>query len=133
MTHGISDFRGVEPGGADDPGRRRPPLGKRAYLGGICEFGASQGLTDHRGRRRLRVPPARRRRSDSRSRTRSATQPIGQHLFGLLMQGEDAPRRTNRVDLDPTVRDVFGLPVPRVTYENHPFETGGAHLLRPGA
>ena len=31
-------------------------------------------------------------------------QPLGQHLFGLLMQGEDAPQRTNNVTLDPTVQ-----------------------------
>lgn len=33
---------------------------------------------------------------------------------------EDLPRAENRVDLDPTVKDVYGLPVARVTYANHP-------------
>jgi choline dehydrogenase-like flavoprotein len=33
---------------------------------------------------------------------------------------EDLPRADNRVDLDPTVTDVYGLPVARVTYANHP-------------
>jgi hypothetical protein len=37
------------------------------------------------------------------------------------MQSEDAPQLSNRVDLDPEVRDVFGLPVPRITYANHSF------------
>jgi len=27
---------------------------------------------------------------------------------------------SNRVDLDPTVKDRFGLPVPRVTHRQHP-------------
>ena len=43
VTSGLADFRGVEPGGAEvrvvDT-----PLGPRAYLGGVCEFSASQGL-----------------------------------------------------------------------------------------
>ena len=38
------------------------------------------------------------------------------------MQAEDAPQPENRVDLDPGVRDVFGLPVARVTYRPHAFE-----------
>ena len=33
---------------------------------------------------------------------------------------EDLPRAENRVDLDPTVRDVYGQAVARVTYFNHP-------------
>ena len=37
------------------------------------------------------------------------------------MQGEDLAYPTNRVDLDPTVRDVRGSPAPRVTYH------GGRH------
>ena len=32
-------------------------------------------------------------------------------------QGEDLPYPTNTVDLDPTVRDVRGFPVARVTYK----------------
>ena len=33
---------------------------------------------------------------------------------------EDLPRAENRVDLDPDVSDVYGLPVARITYLNHP-------------
>jgi choline dehydrogenase-like flavoprotein len=47
---------------------------------------------------------------------------LSQHLVAVIMQGEDAPQPGNRVDLDPTVRDVFGLPVPRVTYRPHAYE-----------
>ena len=38
------------------------------------------------------------------------------------MQGEDLPQPTNRVDLDPTVRDVRGFPVARITYRPHRHE-----------
>jgi len=42
---------------------------------------------------------------------------------------EDLPRAENRVDLDPTVRDVYGLPVARVTYFNHPNDAAvGAYI-----
>ncbi len=44
------------------------------------------------------------------------------HLWGFCMQGEDLPQPTNRVDLDPTVRDVRGFPALRVTYEPHRHE-----------
>src|SRR2546429_8532911 len=30
------------------------------------------------------------------------------------------PVKTNMVDLDPSVKDVYGLPVSRVTYNHHP-------------
>ena len=38
------------------------------------------------------------------------------------MQGDDVPQATNRVDLDPAVRDVRGLPVARTTYQPHRHE-----------
>jgi len=44
------------------------------------------------------------------------------HLWGFCMQGEDLPQATNRVDLDPAVRDVRGFPALRVTYEPHAHE-----------
>ena len=33
---------------------------------------------------------------------------------------EDLPMEANRVDLDPTVKDRFGLPAPRITHAQHP-------------
>ena len=43
-------------------------------------------------------------------------------MWAFTMQGEDLPQLTNRVDLDPTVRDVRGFPVARVTYRPHRHE-----------
>ncbi len=48
--------------------------------------------------------------------------PMRDHLWGFTMQGEDLAQATNRVDLDPTVRDVRGFPVARVTYKPHRHE-----------
>lgn len=50
-------------------------------------------------------------RSDLRSR-----------LWVFTMQGEDLAQATNRVDLDPTVRDVWGRPAGRVTFRPHRHE-----------
>jgi gluconate 2-dehydrogenase alpha chain len=120
VTSGLSDFRGVVPGGAEirvvDT-----PLGARAYLGGVIEFAAPQGNTIGEDGSvyafELPITPL-----GGPLKQLFRDLPLGQHLFGLLMQAEDAPVRSNDVTLDPTVRDVFGLPVPRVTYLNHPFE-----------
>ncbi len=40
----------------------------------------------------------------------------------FTMQGEDLPVSSNRIDLDPKVRDVYGLPAGRVTYTPHRHE-----------
>ncbi|MBV9283870.1 MAG: GMC family oxidoreductase [Acidimicrobiia bacterium] len=47
---------------------------------------------------------------------------LRERMWGFTMQGEDMPQATNRVDLDPTVRDVRGFPVARITYDSHRFE-----------
>ncbi|MCJ1673975.1 GMC family oxidoreductase [Rathayibacter sp. VKM Ac-2929] len=38
--------------------------------------------------------------------------------IGILLH--DLPRESNRVDLDPTVKDAWGLPVARITHTPHP-------------
>ncbi|MGA2836138.1 MAG: GMC family oxidoreductase [Acidimicrobiales bacterium] len=45
-----------------------------------------------------------------------AQSPIRQKLWAFTMQGEDLAYPTNRVELDPTVRDARGFPVARITY-----------------
>jgi gluconate 2-dehydrogenase alpha chain len=47
---------------------------------------------------------------------------LRRRLWVLTMQGEDLPQATNRVDLDPAVRDVWGRPAGRVTYRPHRHE-----------
>lgn len=41
-------------------------------------------------------------------------------LAGVIVTGEDPPQASNRITLDPVRRDRYGLPVPVVTYRNHP-------------
>jgi choline dehydrogenase-like flavoprotein len=48
--------------------------------------------------------------------------PMRDRMWAFTMQGEDLAQATNRVDLDPSVRDVRGFPVARVTYRPHRHE-----------
>jgi gluconate 2-dehydrogenase alpha chain len=44
------------------------------------------------------------------------------NITTVSMMGEDVPVVDNRVDLDPSVRDVYGRPSARVTYARHPHD-----------
>lgn len=57
--------------------------------------------------------------------------PFLKRLTALTMQGEDMPQLSNYVDLDPEIVDVFGQPVPRVTYKSHPYELAAAAYYAP--
>jgi choline dehydrogenase-like flavoprotein len=57
--------------------------------------------------------------------------PFVDHLTTFTMQGEDMPQITNYVDLDPDVVDVWGQPVPRVTYKSHPYEIAASAYYQP--
>jgi hypothetical protein len=48
--------------------------------------------------------------------------PLRDRMLGVQMLGEDLPQRANRVDLDPAVKDVWGLPVARVSQSLHAHE-----------
>jgi choline dehydrogenase-like flavoprotein len=52
-------------------------------------------------------------------------------MAAFTMQGEDLPRASNRVDLDPRVRDVWGQPAGRVTYSSHLHEIACARHWAP--
>jgi gluconate 2-dehydrogenase alpha chain len=50
-------------------------------------------------------------------------------LWVFTVQGEDLAQPTNRIDLDPTVKDAWGLPAGRVTYRPHRHELAlSAHV-----
>ncbi len=57
--------------------------------------------------------------------------PLREHLAALTLQGEDLPQSSNRADLDPGLRDVFGVPVARITYQNHRYETDASAFYQP--
>jgi choline dehydrogenase-like flavoprotein len=134
VTHGISDFRGVAPGG-DELRILTDGDGRHVMLGGICEFSASQGkpITEDGVVYAIDLPRLSgfRARSGLTLKNALRDQALGQHLAGVPMQAEDAPQRTNLVDLDPHLRDVHGLPVPRITYASHPFELAARRFYIP--
>ena len=41
-------------------------------------------------------------------------------LAGMWIVGEDMPRETNRITLNPKVKDKYGSPVPNVHFDDHP-------------
>jgi choline dehydrogenase-like flavoprotein len=57
--------------------------------------------------------------------------PLREHLAALTLQGEDLPQLSNRVELDPGLKDVFGVPVAKITYQNHPYEIDASNFYQP--
>jgi choline dehydrogenase-like flavoprotein len=51
--------------------------------------------------------------------------------MAITMGGEDWPTADKRVDLDPTVKDIYGLPVARVTYAPTNFELASQASIGP--
>lgn len=123
VTHGISDFRGVLPGGeAIDPAKK---------LGGIIEFGAdSEAITGAKSALQA-LDFARLLRLDITLKQLLVNSPFHARIGALQIQAEDAPQMTNQIDLDPRLRDVFGSPVPRITYLNSSFEKDARTFYSP--
>jgi choline dehydrogenase-like flavoprotein len=134
VSNGITDFRGVDPGG-ETIRVISDGSNKNVYMGGICEMGSAGGTpitTDGSVYAfQLGQLGAVATRSGLALKNAMRDLPLGQHVFGLTMQAEDAPQLTNQVDLDPKVRDIFGVPVPRVTYRNHPYEQSARQFYIP--
>jgi choline dehydrogenase-like flavoprotein len=123
ITMGLADFRGVTPGGAG--------LAPDRPVGGVVEFGtSSEPITAARASLQPQAVGAARLAGVS-FKELIVESPFSDHIAVMTMQGEDAPQYTNRVDLDPTVRDVFGQPAPRVTYKNHAFELDASAYYKP--
>lgn len=118
VSHGFTDFRG-KPG---DPSRP---------LGGIVEISGSSGALEESTfyTRILRTLSL--QFDGTRFKRLMEQAPARERLVALVMQAEDAPQLTNRVDLDPAVKDLDGVPVARVTYKNHAFELGGRDFYAP--
>ncbi|HET6875452.1 MAG TPA: GMC family oxidoreductase, partial [Acidimicrobiales bacterium] len=57
--------------------------------------------------------------------------PFVDHLTTFTMQGQDMPQISNYVDIDPQIVDVWGQPVPRITYKSHPYEVAAAAYYQP--
>jgi gluconate 2-dehydrogenase alpha chain len=119
-SHGLEEF--ADP---DFPGARAfAQLNGLPYLrGGILELGGSPLPIDEAQLYRSFLPalqPERPFGTVFKQLMRISL--FRDRLAGIQMIGEDLPQRTNAVDLDPKVRDVRGVPVPRITYAPHQHE-----------
>ena len=89
--------------------------------GGVVEHGAGPGPIDEAGT----YPPG---EGHTRSMADSA---LRRRLWAFTVQGEDLSQATNRIDLDPTVRDAWGFPAGRVTYAPHRHELAASDYAGP--
>jgi choline dehydrogenase-like flavoprotein len=97
---------------ADDLAAARA-VGLPYFRGGIVEHGgAASPIMESKTYAPGSAHNASMQRSDLRDR-----------LWVFTMQGEDLPQPGNAIDLDPSVRDVWGRPAGRVTYLPHLHET----------
>jgi gluconate 2-dehydrogenase alpha chain len=80
--------------------------------GGTVEHGAGTGPIDEAGTYPM---------GDLHVRS-MADSALRRRLWAFTMQGEDLGQPSNRVDLDPSVRDAWGFPAGRVTYAPHRHE-----------
>ncbi|HEY4239508.1 MAG TPA: GMC family oxidoreductase [Kofleriaceae bacterium] len=114
VTMGMSDFRGT-------PGDDTAPLG------GVIELATSGDLIGEAKNyafTQLAVLGDKLKRLVVQS-------PFRDKLLAMIMQAEDAPQPTNRVDLDPALKDVYGRPALRVTYASHAFELHAREVYIP--
>jgi choline dehydrogenase-like flavoprotein len=113
VDHGFADFRGSAAAyNPNDPS---------TALGGIVEIsGSERPINEAQYYAEIMRAVL---QFDSRMFKKMMRQsPFRDRIVVMVMQAEDAPQATNRVDLDPAAVDFFGTPVPRVTYSNHPYE-----------
>jgi gluconate 2-dehydrogenase alpha chain len=117
VSHGFSDFRGV-PGDPNKP------------LGGIVEISGSEHPVGEAAYY-LQIQSMLGQLDGKRLKAMMRQSPGRDRIVAMVMQAEDAPQATNRVDLDPAIRDLDGMPVARVTYQNHAFELGARDFYGP--
>jgi gluconate 2-dehydrogenase alpha chain len=111
-THDIDDF--ADP---DFPGARKAALaaGLPYFRAGKVELGGTQLPLDEA--------------SSYKQLMRSSL--LRDRLCGIELIGEDLPYSTNRVDLDPKVRDWRGIPVARIIYGPGPSEIAAQAFYMP--
>jgi gluconate 2-dehydrogenase alpha chain len=119
VTHGIADFRGV-------PNSMTNPLGGIIELSGFTDGPVADALDNIQA---VTMPPL--SFDGKRLKALIRQSPFGQRTAAMTMQAEDAPQRTNNVLLDPMYKDIDGLPVPLITYNNSQFELFARSVYNP--
>jgi choline dehydrogenase-like flavoprotein len=117
VSNGFCDFRG-KPNDPEHP------------LAGIVELSGSEFLLDEANYYR-QILGALGGFNGATLKAFMRQSPGRDRLLAMALQAEDAPQLTNRVDLDPAVKDIDGVPVPRITYSNSEFELSAAAFYGP--
>jgi choline dehydrogenase-like flavoprotein len=117
VSHGFADFRGKP----NDPSHP---------LAGIVELSGSELLLDEANYYR-QVMAVLGGFNGATLKSMMRQSPGRDRVAAMAIQAEDAPQMTNRVDLDPQVKDLDGLPVPRITYSNSEFELSASAFYGP--
>jgi gluconate 2-dehydrogenase alpha chain len=128
-THAVDDFADPDfPGAAQAAAASGLP-----YLrGGVLELGGSQGPLGEAFTYKDLLPvlsPGRPFGTRFKQLMRASL--LRDRLLGIEMIGEDLAQPTNAVDLDPSVKDLHGVPVPRVTYAPHAHEIAAQRFYSP--
>jgi choline dehydrogenase-like flavoprotein len=87
------------------------------FKGGICEVGAGVLLMQE-----AQLYTALPNGWGAQFKSEMRDLALREHLGAIQLVGEDMPQKANRVDLHPRLRDVYGFPIPRITYSPHQFE-----------
>jgi choline dehydrogenase-like flavoprotein len=110
-THTMDDFVGPV------TGPDASSAGLPYFKGGICEVGASVLLLQE-----AQLYTALPNGWGTQFKAEMRDLALREHLGAIQLVGEDMPQKANRVDLHPRLRDVYGFPIPRITYSPHQFE-----------
>ncbi len=118
----------------DFPGARAAAraAGLPYFRGGTMELGGAQSPIAEAGTYRLllsTVAPTKPFGTAFKELMRASI--LRDRMCGIQMLGEDLAYPTNAVDLDPTVKDYRGLPVPRITYLPGTYELAAQTFYRP--
>ncbi len=120
VSHAVYDFCDPDLPGARDHAREH---GLPYFRGGVVEMGGAPHPIDEAFQYvdllEMFEPE---RPFGRRFKELMRESPMRDRLVGAQMIAEDLPQLTNRIDLDPKVRDHLGRPVARITYRPHRHE-----------
>ncbi len=129
LSHMMDDFADPEFPGAREAARA---AGLPYFRGGTLEMGGTQSVLDEASTYAflLTVVQADKPFGASFKQLMRASL-LRDRQLGMQLVGEDLPYPTNRVDLDPSVKDFRGLPVARITYSPGPHELAAQQFYLP--
>jgi gluconate 2-dehydrogenase alpha chain len=128
-THDMDDF--ADP---DFPGARAAAAasGLPYVRGGVLELGGSQGPIEEGLTYQTILGVLAPRKPFGRAfKQLMRGSPLRDRLNGVEMIGEDLAQAQNAVDLDPSVVDIYGYPVARITYSPHLHELAAQKFYIP--